>query len=145
MALENLRNLVKIGKLKVEPPDQNEFDGMVNSAKRRLQDAQVVELSEDGRFSLAYGAAHALALAALRFHGYRSESRYLVFQCLQHTVGLENAKCRVLDKCHKQRNLAEYEGHLEISSQLLHELLDITEELLTLVASLGPVQKQESD
>lgn len=36
MALENLRNLVKIGKLKVEPPDQNEFDGMVNSAKRRL-------------------------------------------------------------------------------------------------------------
>jgi hypothetical protein len=30
-------NLVKIGQLKHEPPDQNEFDGMVASAKARLQ------------------------------------------------------------------------------------------------------------
>jgi len=66
MALEKLDNLVKIKQLKKEPPDQNEFDGMVNSAKRRLQDAQVKGLSEDGQFSLAYGASHALALAAMR-------------------------------------------------------------------------------
>ncbi len=29
MTLEKLDNLVKIGQLKVEPPDQKEFDGMV--------------------------------------------------------------------------------------------------------------------
>lgn len=81
MTLEKLDNLVKINQLKKEPPDQNEFDGMVNSAKRRLADSQVKGLSEDGQFSLAYGAAHALALAALRWHGYRSDKRYLVFQC----------------------------------------------------------------
>ena len=34
MVLEKLDNLVKIKQLKKEPPDQNEFDGMVNSAKR---------------------------------------------------------------------------------------------------------------
>lgn len=139
MILEQLENLVKIKKLKVEPPDQDEFDGMVSSAKRRLQDAALEGLSDEGRFSLAYGAAHALALAAMRWHGYRSESRYLVFQCLQYTVGLDNAKWRVLDKCHKQRNIAEYEGHLDITPQLLNELIAISEELLTLVTALGPV------
>jgi len=112
---------------------------MVNSARRRLNDAQLAGLSEDGQFSLAYGAAHALALAAMRWHGYRSDNRYLVFQCLQHTIGLENAKWRVLDKCHQQRNLAEYEGHLEITPQLLHELIEVAKELLVLVEALGPV------
>lgn len=141
MTLEHLDNLVRIKQLKAEPPDRSEFEGMLNSAKRRLRDARVEGLSDDGRFSLAYGAAHALALAALRWHGYRSENRYLVFQCLQHTVGLENAKWRVLDKCHKQRNLAEYEGHLEITPQLLNELIEITEEVLQGVEALGPVKQ----
>ena len=140
MALEKLDNLVKIKQLKKEPPDQNEFDGMVNSAKRRLQDAQIKGLSEDGQFSLAYGASHALALAAMRWHGYRSDNRYLVFQCLEQTIGLENAKWRVLDKCHKQRNLAEYEGHLEITPQLLQELIEVSKELLTLAETLGSIK-----
>ena len=66
MSLEKLDNLVKIGQLKHEPPDQSEFSGMVASAKARLQDAQIPNLSDDSKFSLAYGAAHALSLAAMR-------------------------------------------------------------------------------
>ena len=73
----------------------------------------------------------------MRWHGYRSENRYLVFQCLEQTVGIETAKWRVLDQCHKRRNIAEYEGHLEIDSQLLNELIEITIELLELVKDLG--------
>lgn len=142
MTLKKLDNLVKIKQLKTEPPDQNEFDGMVSSAKRRLTDANNESLSEDSRFTLAYGAAHALSLAALRWHGYRSDNRYLVFQCLEQTVGLEKPKWRVLDKCHKQRNIAEYEGHLEITPQLLDELIEITEELLALVVRLGPIDDE---
>ncbi|MBW6477179.1 MAG: hypothetical protein K0A95_08915 [Chromatiales bacterium] len=140
MTLDNLDNLVKTRQLKLELPDQQEFDGMVDSARRRLHDSQVEGLSEDSRFALAYGAAHALSLAAMRWHGYRSDNRYLVFQCLQHTVGMESAKWRVLDKCHKQRNLAEYEGHLEVTPQLLQELIEITKALLELVEKLGPVR-----
>ncbi len=139
MTLVHLDNLVKTNNLKIEPADQKEFDGMVISAKRRLQDANVESLSDDSRFSLAYGAAHALSLAAMRWYGYRSDNRYLVFQCLEHTVGMVTSKWRVLDKCHKQRNLAEYEGHLEITPQLLDELIAITKELLTLVEELGPI------
>ncbi|HAO25042.1 MAG TPA: hypothetical protein DCQ49_08090 [Methylophaga sp.] len=141
MTLAHLDKLVKTNNLKIEPADQKEFDGMVISAKRRLQDANVESLSDDSRFSLAYGAAHALSLAAMRWHGYRSDNRYLVFQCLEHTVGMTTSKWRVLDKCHKQRNLAEYEGHLEITPQLLDELIAITNELLTLVEELGPIVK----
>ena len=127
MTLENLDNLVKIKQLKAEPPAQNEFDGMVNSAKRRLRDSQVESLSEDSQFSLAYGAAHSLALAAMRWHGYRSDNRYLVFQCLPFTLGMEPAQWRLLSLCHKRRNLAEYEGHLDVEEKLVAELIDITE------------------
>lgn len=136
MLSDKLDNLVKIGQLKHEPPDKNEFDGMVASAEIRLNDARLGGLSQDGKFTLAYGAAHALSLAAMRWHGYRSENRYLVFQCLEQTLGLETAKWRVLDQCHKRRNIAEYEGHLEIDSQLLNELMEITTELLELVKDL---------
>jgi len=73
MTLEALDNLVKIRRLNKEPPDQNRFDGMVKSAKTRLLDIEATGLSDEGRFALAYGAAHSLALAALRWHGYRSD------------------------------------------------------------------------
>ncbi len=136
MTLDKLENLVRIGQLKHEPPDKHEFDGMVASAEIRLNDAKLGGLSQDSQFTLAYGAAHALALAAMRWHGYRSENRFLVFQCLEQTLGLETAKWRVLDQCHKRRNIAEYEGHLEIDSQLLSELIVITTELLALVKGL---------
>jgi hypothetical protein len=96
-------------------------------------------ISEESRFSLAYGAAHALSLAAMRWHGYRSDNRYLVFQCLEYTANLDTQKWRVLDKCHKLRNLAEYEGQLDITPQLLQELISITGELLARVeASCKP-------
>ncbi len=140
MTLKHLENLAKAGELRNEPPDQVEIDGLLNAARTGLSDARVAGLSEQGKFMSAYSAAHALAVAALRWHGYRSQNRYLAFQCLQHTVGLAQEKWRVLDNCHKQRNIAEYEGHLSISTQLLRQLLEITSELVELVESLGPVQ-----
>lgn len=137
--MKELDNLVKINKLKKEPADATEFAGMLRAAEAKLNDANIQGLSLDSQFSLAYGAAHALSLAALRWHGYRSDNRYIVFQCLGHTLGLSNAKWRVLDKCHNQRNLAEYEGHLEVNPQLLKELIAITREILALVKNLPPL------
>ena len=138
--MKELDNLVKINKLKAEPADAKEFAGMLRAAEVKLKDAQLNGLSEDSQFSLAYSAAHGLSLAAMRWHGYRSDARYLVFQCLQHTLGLASAKWRVLDKCHKARNLAEYEGHLEIDPQLLKELVAITLEILDSVKALPSIE-----
>ena len=88
MTQPQLDNLVRIGRLKTEPAAREEIQGLVRSGTRRLVDAAHEGLSLESRFDLAHNAGHALALAALRFRGYRSESRYLVFQCLQHTIDL---------------------------------------------------------
>ena len=69
MSSAELENLVRAGKLKREPPALKELRGLR-------------KLSFDSRFDLAYNAAHAFALFALRRTGYRSENRYLVFQAL---------------------------------------------------------------
>jgi len=138
--MKELDNLVKINQLKEEPADATEFAGMLRAGDAKLKDALLEGLSEDSQFAIAYSAAHAFSLAALRWHGYRSDSRYLVFQCLQYTLGLERAKWRVLDNCHKARNLAEYEGHLDVNPQLLKELIRITEEIQNLVKALAPIE-----
>ncbi len=78
MSHPQLDNLVRIGQLKAEPAAQGELEGLLRSGVRRLADASRSELSLESRFDLAYNATHALALAALRFRGYRSQSRYLV-------------------------------------------------------------------
>lgn len=137
MTSRQLDNLVKTGKLKAEPGSQSEFDGLLRSGRARLIDARNEALSIESRFDLAYNASHALALAALRWHGYRSENRYLVFQVLEHTLGIAPEVWRVLAKCHERRNLAEYEGHLEIDDQLLVDLIKAGVLLLEKASALG--------
>jgi hypothetical protein len=137
MGSQRLDNLVKVGKLKAEKPAQAELDGLVHSGVVRLKDAANQALSLESRFDLAYNAAHALALAALRFHGYRSESRYIVFQALQDTVNLPPEQWRVLDQAHSKRNRAEYEGDLELDEKLVEAIVRIGQELEQRVKSLG--------
>ena len=74
MPPEQLDNLVRTGKLKAEAPSQAELDGLIRSGSVRLKDAERSTLSLESRFDLAYNAAHALALAALRMRGYRSDA-----------------------------------------------------------------------
>ena len=75
MSSEPLDNLVKAKVLKAEPPDQSEFDGLLKLGTNRLKDACNTDNSPEGRFDLAYNAAHALSLAAMRWHGYRPDRR----------------------------------------------------------------------
>jgi len=135
-----LNNLVKTKSLKAEPGSQAEFDGLLRSGRARLIDARNETLAIESRFDLAYNAAHALSLAALRWHGYRSENRYLVFQTLEHTLGIAPEVWRVLAMCHERRNLAEYEGHLEVDDQLITDLIKATLLLLEKVSALGAIK-----
>ena len=67
-----LDNLTGTGRpLVVEPPDADELAGLKRGGLARLKDAGNSSNSTEGRFDLAYNAAHALCLAALRWHGYR--------------------------------------------------------------------------
>ena len=129
MPLAELENLARIGKLKAEPPATSELEGLLRSGTMRLADARRAELNPESCFDLAFNAAHAFSLAALRWHGHRSENRFLVFQTLTNTLELPTAQWRVLDDAHLKRNAAEYEGDVEVDDALLAALLRVTIEV----------------
>jgi hypothetical protein len=137
MTSPHLDSLVNAQRLKAEPGDQAEFDGLVHSGRARLKDAHNNALSLESRFDLAYNASHALSLAALRWQGYRSDYRYIVFQCLSHTLGLDAKVWRVLDHCHNLRNRGEYEGFMDINEQLVVDLIEAADVVLAEVGKLG--------
>jgi len=138
MTSPELKRLAELGALKREPPARREYEGLVSSGQARLRDASRTDLALESRFDLAYNAAHALALAALRRRGYRSDNRFLVFQALPHTAGLDEAEWRFLSKCHERRNLAEYEGIVDLEERLVSDLLNVAERLLAAVLALPP-------
>jgi hypothetical protein len=144
MTSPELERLVQIGTLKREPGAQAEIDGLVHSGRRRLTDAKHRALALESRFDLAYNAAHALSLAALRWWGYRSDNRYIAFQALPHTLGLGPGVWRVLATCHQRRNAFEYEGHLEVDERLLTDLLNAAETVYEAMLGLGPVSGEAS-
>ena len=144
MPHEQLDNLVKIGQLKAEPSSEQEVTGLISSGMARLRDAGNESLSIESRFDLAYNAAHALSLAALRRAGYRSESRYIVFQCLKLTLKMPNEQWRILDQAHRKRNLAEYEGHLDVDDALIEALLRTAHEVANRLSE-GTQQMRDKD
>jgi hypothetical protein len=122
-----LDNLVKARKLHRADPSAEEVSNLIRMGLAKLKDASHADISDYTKFEVAYNAAHALALAALWRAGYRSDSRYLVFQCTQHTLGLEPENWRVLDRAHHKRNLAEYEGDVDIEELLIEALIRVAE------------------
>lgn len=127
------------GPLQKEPPDAQEFARLVHSGSTRLTDAERRENSMEGRFDLAYNAAHALCLAALRRSGYRSSKRYIVFQVLPLTLGLGPEVWRVLDRAHNVRNRSEYEGDQSVDERLLSELIKACRTVLASLHKLPPL------
>jgi hypothetical protein len=89
--IEALEKLASTGLLKQEPPSGEEIAGMLRAAIVRLEDARKTTNAPESRFDLAHNAAHAFSLAALRIHGYRTDKRYIVFQALPHTLGVDTA------------------------------------------------------
>lgn len=134
-------NLCGPGKpLRPEPLDAREFAGLRNMGVAKLADARRKGLALESQFDLAYNAAHALCLAALRWHGYRSGNRYIVFQLLPHTLELGPEVWRVLAKCHEVRNLGEYEGMLDVTERLVKDLIDACAKVAEKVAALPAPQ-----
>lgn len=138
MTSPELENLARIGKPKREPPAAAELEGLLRSGQARLADAERGDLSPESRFDLAYNAAHALSLAALRRCGYRADNRYLVFQALPHSLGQPASVWRVLARAHELRNRAEYEGVVDIDDRLLEDILLATRAVLDSLMTTSP-------
>jgi hypothetical protein len=125
-----------------EAPDPKEFTGLVRSGLARLMDAENDANSLESRFDLAYGAAHALCLAALRYRGFRPSKRYIVFQVLPDTLGLGPEVWRVLSKCHDMRNRTEYEGALDVDDRLVSDLIDACRKVADTIRRLPPIPEK---
>jgi hypothetical protein len=125
-----------------EPADAKELAGLVRSGLARLKDSENEANSLESRFDLAYNAAHALCLAALRRHGFRPSKRYIVFQVLPDTLGLGPEVWRILSKCHDMRNRTEYEGVLDVDDRLVSDLVDACRKVAEKVSRLPPLQEK---
>jgi hypothetical protein len=132
-----LDKLVTTGHLKVQPTSKSQLAGFLANADRRLADAQIPELSSAGRFNIAYEAAHALALAAMRAHGYRPGSapghRAIVFQELVHTVQAPATLASSLNRDHAKRNKSEYEGLVSATDAEALDMVALATDLKSLV------------
>lgn len=113
MTLDNL-----IGKLleRIEP-DPIAIKRLLDAAKRNIVDAELIELSNENRFDVAYKAIMQLANAALQASGFRTLTskpghHQTMIQSLVKTVGIETDRMIVLDALRKQRNIADYSGDL---------------------------------
>jgi hypothetical protein len=138
-----LANLQRIGKLKAEPPSDRELAGLLASGERRLADASRVDLAFDSRFDLAYNAAHALALYALRRAGLPVGQPVSGFPgAAAHAGAARRRSGGYLARAHEQRNLAEYEGHLEHDDQLLVDLLAATGLLLAAIRQAAETRRR---
>ena len=135
-----LENLAGPGRaLRKEAPDAKEFAALRRSGLTRLADAVKEANALESRFDLAYNAAHALCLAALRHAGFRPTNRYIVFQVLPHTLGVGPEVWRVLAKCHDVRNRAEYEGDLDVDERLLVDLIAACKTVAAALDKLPPI------
>ena len=135
-----LENLCGPGQpLRKEAPDAKEFAGLEQAGLRRLADAEKQANSLESRFDLAYDAAHALCLAALRRSGYRATNRYIVFQVLPHTLGLGPEVWRVLARGHDLRNRGEYEGDLHADERLVTDMITACKAVAAALGKLPPI------
>lgn len=141
MPSAELDRLVTAKTLESEPPIREEFDGLLREATLTLNDAKVEQLSLESRFRLAYAAAHSLALAALRWHGYRPRNRQIVFQALPHTLDTPTPIWKMLSQAHARRNRIEYEGTSEIDTRLVEDVIDACDQLLIAVKGLPPLKE----
>lgn len=53
-----------------------------------------------------------------------------MFQALPHTLGLGPEVWRVLAKAHELRNLAEYEGHVDVEERLVVDVVAVCERVV---------------
>lgn len=131
--MQALENLAGAGQLIPEPTSGEEVSGFLLRAEQQLVDASTASLSATSRFSLAYEAAHAFALAALRAHGYRPGRglghRMVVFSTLPHTVASPAAEWAALARYHTKRNSSEYAGLINASDAEARDLIEMTSSL----------------
>jgi len=109
-----LKNLIGISLAAIEP-DSMLIHRLLDAAKISLKDAELANLSSEGRFDMAYKAIMQLSNVALQANGFRTLTskpghHQTMIQSLPQTIGLTNNEMILLDQMRKQRNVIDYSG-----------------------------------
>lgn len=131
-----LNNLLGVSLDSIEP-DAATIQRLLEAAQASLADAQLPNLSTEGRFDMAYKAIMQLANAALQANGFRTLTskpghHQTMIQTLPRTIGLDTATMVLLDQMRKQRNVIDYDGDL-VSDSLADEAVKQAMALLSQV------------
>ncbi|WP_298219865.1 DNA-binding protein [Halothiobacillus sp.] len=124
MTLDNL-----IGtQLEAVEPDRTGVERLLEAANRSLSDASLLDLSNEGRFDMAYKAVMQIANAALLANGYRTPTNrpghhQTMIQSLPKTIGVDRDTMILLDGLRKQRNVIDYSGDT-VSASMANEAFE---------------------
>jgi hypothetical protein len=128
----SLTDLASEGKFKAHRTSKSEINQLLAVFDRDMADAQIVNLSSDRRFMMAYSAALTIAIAALAASGYRAASEghhYWTIQSLAFTLGIDQKTVEMLNKFRQKRNIADYERIGMASEKEVGEMLDLAKRL----------------
>jgi hypothetical protein len=124
-----LDDLLAKGRLKRHRSSSAETRALLAVADRHLRDASLIELSDDGRFTAAYGAVLALATIVISASGYRvgrvPGHHRLTIDLLPVFLGAhEGTRARYFDACRRKRNQADYERAGAVTTAEVDALLE---------------------
>jgi hypothetical protein len=128
----SLTDLASEAKFKAHKTSKSEINQLLAVFDRDLSDAQIVSLSADRRFIMAYSAALTIGIAALAACGYRAGSEghhYWTIQSLAFTLGTDPKTVEMLNKFRQKRNIADYERTGMASKKEVDEMLDMAKRL----------------
>lgn len=113
MTLDNLVGM----SLEIITPDPLTIRRLLEAAQRNMQDARIIQLSNENRFDAAYKAIMQMANAVLQSKGFRTLTskpghHQTMIQTLPKTLEIPHTQMIILDALRKQRNVADYSGDL---------------------------------
>jgi uncharacterized protein (UPF0332 family) len=121
-----LEQLLGQGRLSRKETSRREVRSLLEVVERLLRDAEVEEVSADGRFVSAYGAVLQTATVLIRCSGYRTKGighHYTTFQAPSAVLPSESRLISYFEACRSKRNLADYTQAGAVSEKEVRELI----------------------
>jgi len=134
-----LKKLHADGRIKPHKSSKTELDELRGGVEVKLQDSKSTSISDDTRFSTAYGAALLLAKMALACAGYRMDSKkgghhVTAFETLPLCLGSSSKSlANYFEFCRRKRNEIDYDRAHGASRSDADEIVEKVEELASLV------------
>ena len=111
---------------------KDEISRLLAIADRDIAESQTPGLGPEWRFGIAYNAALQLATAALAASGYRAarQNKHMrTIECLEFTLGIDDARLALFDTFRRKRNTQVYDAVGAITDHEVESILEFARNL----------------